>query len=112
MKIRSFLNYNKAPKEVNYGKDLTQPNLSYSIRQLLERSTTGFFPNIEREAIHLGETDDPMLMTGTDLDLSDLDKIRQYGDHLSESIKQKFEQKEELNKQIKNEEPILETPAV
>lgn len=115
MRVKAFFNYTPAPKEVHNGKDMTQPNLSYTIRELLQRSTTGFFPDVKREPVFTGPTDDPALMHGTDLDLSEMANIMNYGNELSESIKNKLKEKEKLQKEIKeqkDEKPILEDPAV
>lgn len=64
MKIVTFLNYEsrKEFQEHTCKPSETQPNQSYTLRELLENFTTDSRPRVERPGEFLGATDDPNLM--------------------------------------------------
>ncbi len=105
MRIITFLNYEsrKEFQEHTLKPSETQPNQSYTLRELLENFTVDSRPNVERPVEFLGATDDPNLMF--DPSATELHEIGQKAKILSD-LEQQMRKSMEDAKRIETKDNI------
>lgn len=80
MKVKTFMNYNheEHPGQCDFSPSLTVPDMSYTIRELLERFTAGTMPPIARQSYYeeSPDIDNPDPLDNGNFDLVDAMELR------------------------------------